>query len=407
MSKNIRICRSKKESYGFRLITLLIAALTISLSAPYITSAQDSDQNSVVDYISNSQSHTMMNQAFLKANLLKRLNGIGPFTVFAPTDKAWDALPEDIVNELLNDPEGKLLKLLMYHILDKKVQSHKLYDGDEYETLLGLNVHISFIGDDVYVNGAKIITKDIHLGNGIVHVIDAVLFPPTIADVIINSEDHTILETALKEANLVEALSTAGSFTVFAPTDAAFEALPNGMIEVLFNDPEGLLTQALSYHVVNDVYMSTDLYDEQMLTSLLGKSLHVTVNSEGIYINNAKVIVADIAAVNGVVHVIDAVLIPDMSTNVDNNLDKSKALSLYPNPARDFIQLSSTIEANGLLEFSIYNIAGVLIDNGNFEVNDGEQLNQRISLQNYTKGIYTISVEIKDEKYVQKFHVLD
>jgi uncharacterized surface protein with fasciclin (FAS1) repeats len=108
----------------------------------------------------------------------------------------------------------------------------------------------------------------------------------------------------------VETLQGAGPFTVFAPTDAAFAALPAGTIEALLADPSGDLTDILLYHVVGARAMSAGLADGQQITTVFGEILTVTINTQGVYINDAMVTVADLEAENGVVHVIDAVLLP-------------------------------------------------------------------------------------------------
>ncbi|MEJ6614832.1 MAG: fasciclin domain-containing protein, partial [Saprospiraceae bacterium] len=139
----------------------------------------------------------------------------------------------------------------------------------------------------------------------------------TVVDIIVVSEDHNTLEAAVIAAGLVETLSGDGPFTVFAPTDAAFAALPEGTVESLLEDPSGKLTDILLYHVASGTALSTDLSDGMMVPTLNGKSVMVTINDVGVFINDAQVIFADIPADNGVVHVIDAVLLPPSNTITD------------------------------------------------------------------------------------------
>ncbi|MGC9472163.1 MAG: fasciclin domain-containing protein, partial [Bacteroidales bacterium] len=159
---------------------------------------------------------------------------------------------------------------------------------------------------------AKVAVADIEARNGVVHVIDAVLVPApaTVVDIVVNSPDHTTLEAAVVAADLAGTLSGTGPFTVFAPTDAAFAALPDGTLDALLADPSGDLTDILLYHVVAGKAMSADLSDGQEITTVLGDNIVVTINADGVFINDAKVAVADIEARNGVVHVIDEVLLP-------------------------------------------------------------------------------------------------
>jgi hypothetical protein len=131
----------------------------------------------------------------------------------------------------------------------------------------------------------------------------------TVVDIIQGSPDHTILATAINLAGLGDALSGEGPFTVFAPTDEAFGALPEGTLEAVIADP-ALLTAILTYHVVGAVALSTDLEDGMLVETLNGEQVKVTINEDGVFINNAQVTVADLVADNGVVHVINAVLLP-------------------------------------------------------------------------------------------------
>ncbi|MFN2395044.1 MAG: fasciclin domain-containing protein [Bacteroidales bacterium] len=158
----------------------------------------------------------------------------------------------------------------------------------------------------------------------------------TVVDIIVGSEDHTTLATAVTAAGLVDALSGEGPFTVFAPTNAAFDALPDGLLDALLADPEGDLTKVLLYHVVAGDVMSGDLSDGQVITTLLGQDLTVSIDGEDVFIvdsegNQAQVTVPDLEADNGVVHVVDGVLIPDLTVatyNVTFNVDMTDAVAV-------------------------------------------------------------------------------
>ena len=152
-----------------------------------------------------------------------------------------------------------------------------------------------------------------HAANGMVATVTVNPAPPpnTVVDIIVNSEDHTLLEAAVGAAGLVDALSAEGPFTVFAPTDAAMVALTEAL-EITADDLLALpnLGDILQYHVVGSEAYSTDLSDGQEIETLLGENVTVSITADGVFINNAQVTVADVAADNGVVHVIDAVLLP-------------------------------------------------------------------------------------------------
>ncbi|WP_305310925.1 fasciclin domain-containing protein [Methanolobus sp.] len=293
-------------------------------------SASANTQTTVVDIIVESPDHNTLEAAVLAAGLQGALAGEGPFTVFAPTDAAFEALPAGTLDALLGDPQGDLTNILLYHVLSGRVNSTDLSDGMTATTLLGKDVLVTIIGDDVFINNAKVTVADIQADNGVVHVIDAVLIPPaTVVDIIVNSPRHNTLEAAVLAAGLEGALAGEGPFTVFAPTDDAFAALPTGTLDALLEDPSGDLTNILLYHVLSGRVNSTDLSDGMTATTLLGKNILVTINEDGVFINNAKVTVADIQADNGVVHVIDAVLIP-------------------PNVKADIIALKSDVASENL-----------------------------------------------------------
>jgi uncharacterized surface protein with fasciclin (FAS1) repeats len=277
----------------------------------------------VVDVVVDSPDHTILEAAVLAADLAGTLSGDGPFTVFAPTDDAFNALPDGTIDALLADPQGALTDILTYHVLGADVRSTDLVDGQTAVTLNGKEITVTINADGVFINDAQVTMADIETDNGVVHVIDAVLIPPTttVVDVVVDSPDHTILEAAVLAADLVGTLSGDGPFTVFAPTDDAFNALPDGTIDALLADPQGALTDILTYHVLGADVRSTDLVDGQTAVTLNGKEITVTINNDGVFINDAQVTMADIVTDNGVIHVIDAVLIPPTTTVVDVIVD--------------------------------------------------------------------------------------
>ena len=269
-------------------------------------------QNTVVDIVVNSVEHDTLEAAVIAAGLADTLATDGPFTVFAPTDAAFAALPAGTLEALLADPAGDLTSILLYHVLSGKVMSTDLMDGMVATTLNGKDITVSISNDSVFINNALVTMADIEADNGVVHVIDAVLLPPrvTVVDVIVNSEEHDTLEAAVIEAGLADTLATDGPFTVFAPTDAAFAALPAGVLDDVLADPTGALTDILLYHVLSGTVLSTDLMDGMTATTLNGDDITVTISNDSVFINEALVTVADIVTDNGVVHVIDAVLLP-------------------------------------------------------------------------------------------------
>jgi len=266
------------------------------------------------------------------AGLVETLSSEGEYTVFAPTDDAFAALPEGTVASLLEDPEGALKDILLYHVAAGVVPAETVVTLDSATTLQGEDVAISIVDGQVMLNdNAMVIITDLEASNGIVHVIDAVILPPSvtesaaeeemaedsmmdaksIAEIAVEDGRFTTLVTALDAAGLVETLSSEGEYTVFAPTDDAFAALPEGTVASLLEDPEGALKDILLYHVAAGVVPAETVVTLDSATTLQGEDVTVTVIDGEVFLNDiVKVLITDIEASNGVIHVIDAVLIP-------------------------------------------------------------------------------------------------
>jgi uncharacterized surface protein with fasciclin (FAS1) repeats len=163
----------------------------------------------------------------------------------------------------------------------------------------------------VMIDNAQIMITDIEASNGVIHVIDAVVLPETrdIVDIAVEDGRFTTLVAALEAAGLVDALKAEGPLTVFAPTDEAFAALPEGTVEGLLADIPAL-TDVLLYHVVDGKVMASDVVELSSATTLLGQDVSISVMDGKVMINDSVVIIPDIEASNGVIHVIDAVLLP-------------------------------------------------------------------------------------------------
>jgi uncharacterized surface protein with fasciclin (FAS1) repeats len=317
----------------------------------------EEDTTTVVDIIVGSPDHTTLAAALIAAELDGDLSGEGPFTVFAPTDDAFAALPEGTLDALLLDPTGSLAQILLYHVVGAKAMSGDLSDGQMITTLNGDSVLVSITEGNVYINDAMVTVADLEASNGVVHVIDAVLIPTvTVVDVIAASPVHNTLEAAIIAAELDDDLSGEGPFTVFAPTDDAFAALPEGTVDALLEDPTGQLAQILLYHVVNAKAMSTDLSDGQMITTLEGTDVTVSISEGSVFINDAQVVVADIEADNGVVHVINAVLTP--STSIRERMIDEAGVSIYPNPAREFVNVEYEVLQPSGIKLEMYDMLG-------------------------------------------------
>ncbi len=302
-----------------------IMAPTPAASSPTATPAAAAAKDIVDTAVAAGNFKTLV-AAVEAAGLVDTLKGEGPFTVFAPTDDAFKALPAGTVDTLLKDPKGDLTQILLYHVLPGKVMAADVKDGLEAKTVQGSPVTFKIDGQNVMINQAKIVTTDIVASNGVIHVIDAVIMPPAksaeaapaeakaadIVDTAVAAGKFKTLVAAVEAAGLVETLKGKGPFTVFAPTDEAFAALPAGTVDALLKDPKGDLTKILLYHVVEGKVMAADVakMDGQMVKTVGGGELTIKVDSGKVAINSSNVITADIETSNGVIHVIDAVLLP-------------------------------------------------------------------------------------------------
>ena len=162
-----------------------------------------------------------------------------------------------------------------------------------------------------YINNARIIMTDIVATNGVIHVIDAVLLPPSkdIVDTAVTDPQLKGLVAAVQAASLVEVLKSEGPFTVLAPTDAAFAKLGRATLESLLNNPEQLKS-ILLYHVISGKVYSGDVAKLSSAETVNGAAVMISMKKGQLYINNARVIKTDILASNGVIHLIDTVLLP-------------------------------------------------------------------------------------------------
>ena len=174
----------------------------------------------------------------------------------------------------------------------------------------------------------------------------------TVVDIIVNSPDHDTLETAVITAGLDDDLSADGPFTVFAPNDSAFAALPAGSVEALLADSAGL-ANILLYHVVSGTFTSDLLTDSMMLTTLQGDSIMVTISGDSVMVDGVMIVAPDLVASNGVVHSINGILMPDTSTTSIRRVEPAfgREVSIAPNPARDYfnVGLPASIVKNATL----------------------------------------------------------
>ncbi len=272
-------------------------------------------QGTIVDTAVAAGNFKTLVAAVKAAGLVETLNGKGPFTVFAPTDAAFAKLPAGTLEMLLKpENKAKLAAILTYHVVPGSVKAVDVVKLKYAGTVNGQRIDIKVDGAKVTVDGAAVTATDIACSNGVIHVIDAVILPVdgTVVDVAAKNGSFNTLVAAIKAAGLVETLSGKGPFTILAPTDEAFAKLPAGTLEMLLK-PENKkqLVDILSYHVVPGVAAYSDAVAKMTeVPTVLGSPVAVKVVDGKVMLNGANVVAADVEASNGVIHVIDAVLLP-------------------------------------------------------------------------------------------------
>ncbi|MCC6230417.1 MAG: fasciclin domain-containing protein [Phycisphaerales bacterium] len=280
---------------------------------PALTAASHEMADDIVDTAVKAGKFNTLAAALKAAGLVETLKGAGPFTVFAPTDEAFAKLPKGTLDDLLK-PENKarLTAILTYHVVPGSVMAADVTKLSNSTTVNGQRVDIKVSGGKVRIDGATVTATDVKTSNGVIHVIDTVIMPSTddVVDTAVKAGKFNTLAAALKAAGLVETLKGAGPFTVFAPTDEAFAKLPKGAFDDLLKaENKEKLVSLLKYHVVSGRVFSGDAIAAKHAKTLQGGEVKIT-SEGGVKIDNATVTSADLDASNGVIHVIDTVIMP-------------------------------------------------------------------------------------------------
>lgn len=378
-------------------VSLLVALLLLS-AIPLNVSADENDD--IPTNASSTGVHNSLVAALAHADLVTTLQGDGPFTVFAPTDDAFDAAGIDLADYNDDEMNSTLSTILLYHVYAGQVLAADVTDGLTVNMVNGLPATFGVADGVVTVGDATVTTADVISSNGVIHVIDTVLIPtqwqimavdgmsmfdtdgdsmvswdefdafiatdggwdsdeerdtssanfnqadsngdmlldlnelavfaeldnqemPDIPSVASETGIHESLVAAVVQAELLETLQSDGPFTVFAPTDDAFADAGIDLSD--FETEEGLATLAdiLLYHVASGEVTSDMLSDGMVATMVNQDDVTFTVNSDGVMVNDATVIMADVGASNGVIHVIDKVLMPpaDVEGEICYNLN--------------------------------------------------------------------------------------
>jgi transforming growth factor-beta-induced protein len=344
--------RNYKFSLG--LFLLMIAAI-VNVSCEDddndMPNPMPTDKN-IVDIVIGNDNFSILAAALTKADLVEALNANGPFTVFGPTNAAFEQLFTDLGVSGIDELSAEALApILLYHVLGIQAKSTDLSNG--YVQTLStftpgdypINLLVGLDSGVKLNNSANVTSVDVMASNGVIHIIDEVLLPPDVVDIAIANATFSHLVDAVIKADLVDALRGDGPFTIFAPTDAAFEALfadlgINGIEDLSAED----LTPILTYHVVSGNVRAADVSTGTVSTLNAEADLEIDADGSGVIINgSSNVIATDVQGTNGVIHVIDKVLIPGAEEEAQSIADIAAANG-------DFSSLVAALDKAGLVE---------------------------------------------------------
>lgn len=309
-----------------RWLNALLAATAVSLLAA--CGGGDDDPKHITATVQDTPQFSVLSEAVTAAGLEATLRGEGPFTVFAPTNDAFTALLGELgitKDQLLAD-KALLTQVLTYHVVAGEVPKAAVPLGQPITTVQGGLFKVDAVGADLVITdgrnrNAKITATDVAAANGVIHVVDRVILPANrnivetaVALASANPAEFTVLVDAVVAADLAGALSGSGPFTVFAPTDAAFAALLGelGVTKAQLLADKDLLTAVLTYHVVPGRVLKAQVPVGVAITTLQGGSFTVDASLQITDGRNrrAAIVATDVLATNGVIHVIDHVIVP-------------------------------------------------------------------------------------------------
>jgi uncharacterized surface protein with fasciclin (FAS1) repeats len=298
------------------LVAVLVVALAAFGGAGTASAAPRASNVDIVQTAVAAGQFTTLASLLQKAGLVDTLATGGPFTVFAPTDAAFAKVPKATLDALAADP-AKLKAVLLYHVVPGRVTAADVVKLTSAKTAEGRSVAIKVTNGAVFVDGAQVTTPDIEATNGVIHVIDSVLIPQeatatppkTIVQTAVAAGSFKTLTSLLKKAGLVGALQGKGPFTVFAPTDAAFAKVPKATLAALAKN-KAQLRSVLLYHVVKGNVPAAKVVMLRSAKTLNGKAVSIRVKGGNVFVAGARVTTPDVKASNGVIHVVNKVLIP-------------------------------------------------------------------------------------------------
>ncbi len=315
----------------------LVAALLISLTFAF-TACKKADNDTptlstIGDLINTGSKFTLLKAALVRAGLDGTLAQAGTYTVFAPTDDAFKAFGYADANAINAAPADLLKTVLQYHVLGTRVGAADVPAAinTAQQTLAGMPVYVSKVtsatgtSTTISVNGAHILQADGQASNGVVHAIDRVLLPPVFGNIVqtiqgiptlLPTASFKLLQAAVTKAGAGSSLTATGPITVFAPTDAAFKAVGIDSAAIA-NTPATTLAGILGYHVLNSRTYTPTITNGSSLSTIQGGTITAGVSTTALTVTGtgnkgvaSNITGPDITATNGVVHIIDRLLLP-------------------------------------------------------------------------------------------------
>ena len=292
------------------LIALIMTACLMTMPIAMADSSEDIPTNAT-----NTGVHDTLVDALVQADLVSTLQGDGPFTVFAPTDQAFADAGINLSTFDTDEEIAVLTDILLYHVYTAgAVYAADVTDGLTVAMANGDDASFTVTDGTVMIGDATVTTADVMASNGVIHVIDKVLMPPAdlvdIAAVAMSTGMHDSLVAALVKADLVSTVQGDGPFTVFAPTDQAFTNAGIDLDSFTTDEEIAALTNILLYHVYSGAVNAANVTDGLAVQMVNGDYAQFTVTEGTVMIEDATVTAADVMASNGVIHVIDKVLMP-------------------------------------------------------------------------------------------------
>lgn len=315
------------KNLQFLFVTLITFNLFVFTSCSDDDSTPEPQVSSIVDTAIATDDLSILVEALQSTDLVSALQADGPFTVFAPTNQAFqnllDATPA--WNTLSDIPTETLKNVLLFHVVSGEVRAADL--TDTYVPTLSpapnseaVSLKVEVTGGVEFNNSAAPVTTDIEATNGVIHIIDEVMLPPNVVSIALDNDNFSTLVAALTRedltADFVSILSGDGPFTVFAPTNAAFQALldSNDDWNGLGDIPVATLEAVLTYHVVSGANVQSRQLTDNQSVETLGGTLTVDLTNgakvETSSNQSVNIVIVDVQGTNGVVHAVDAVLLP-------------------------------------------------------------------------------------------------